>query len=80
MKYSYPAFAILPDGSIWYYITQFTDENKPGTRMFLAAESSDPYWYSLETGERMVDVDIGVTDAVLAKFFAKEAGLDWYAD
>ena len=78
MKYNRPGFAVLPDDSVWYYITMEEDVSHNQVRMFLAPHSDCLNWYNLETGEEMLDVNIDEIDAVFAKFFAKEAGLDWY--
>lgn len=82
MNYSRAAHTQVPDGSFWYYITFHKDEEDfLGTRLFLVSPSEYPHWYSMDTGEKMDDIDNNKIDAEFAKYFAKiGGGLDWYAN
>lgn len=81
MKYNRPGLAMLPDGIIWYYITQVSEDNSY-IRLFFPGSDRNTDYFNLDTGE-VVELPTGSIDkidAVFAKFFAKEAGLSWYAD
>ena len=80
MKYNRPAFAVIPDATIWYYITQVNDVDNTYNRLFFHATNDHKCWYDMDTGEvaSLTAIDLYDIAAVFAKFFAKEAGLDWY--
>lgn len=77
MKYNRPGFAVLPHDVIWYYITQVNELDNSYIRAYFPSNGGSESWFNLDTGER-VNIDTKLVNGVFAKFFAKEAGIDWY--